>query len=300
MYRGARAAPAAPHHAPTAHLTAVAVDRRDPDQRRDLATGEPAEFGQLGEQGPGGGRADPGDGAQQVLPRAPGRAVPDLPVDVAVEGRDLALKGLDHRKDTLPHALGARRAEAVRLGHAYGHELAAARHQGLEGQAGSVFEWTCGWPHRLGEAGDRRGVEAVGLGQLAGGTGEVPHLARVDDRHRQTGRGEFGGDTGLQTTRGLQADQRRAEPGQALDQGRKGAVVVGNDPVLAGGADEDVEPVLGDVDADEGAGWRWSRAWSRPCGCGLGSVGPARATVRVDARTCGEPGSPADLGSQRK
>jgi hypothetical protein len=116
--------------------------------------------------------------------------------------------------------LGARGAEAVRLGDAHGHELAAARHQGLEGQARGVLEWTHGRSDGLREAGDRLGIDTVGLGQPAGGAGEVAHLARVDHRDRQPGGGELGGEAGLQAARGLEHDQRRAKPDQVLDQGR--------------------------------------------------------------------------------
>jgi hypothetical protein len=66
--------PAAPDCAPAAQLAAVAAERRHPDQRRDLAAGEMPQLRQLGDQGPGRGGTDAGDGAQQGLPRAPGLA----------------------------------------------------------------------------------------------------------------------------------------------------------------------------------------------------------------------------------
>src|SRR5215207_3546750 len=40
------------------------------------------------------------------------------------------------------------------------------------------------WPHRLGEVGEYRGVDPVGLGELARGLSEIPNLPGVDDRHR--------------------------------------------------------------------------------------------------------------------
>src|SRR6058998_2807238 len=39
---------AARHHAPAAQRTAVAVERSNADEGRDLASGEPPEFGQVG------------------------------------------------------------------------------------------------------------------------------------------------------------------------------------------------------------------------------------------------------------
>ena len=97
-------------------------------------------------------------------------------------------------------------------------------------------------------------IHPVGLGQLAGGPREITHLARVDHHDRQAGGGELGGETGLQATRGLEADQRRAELDQAPEQGRRSTVVVGDSPAFAGRADAGVEPALGNVDADEGGG----------------------------------------------
>src|SRR5205085_960546 len=46
-------------------------------------------------------------------------------------------------------------------------------------------------------------------------------------------------------------DERRRERGQAPDEPRHALVVVVGGEALAGGARVDVEPVLGDVDADE-------------------------------------------------
>ena len=44
--------------------------------------------------------------------------------------------------------------------------------------------------HRLGEVGEHRGVDPVGLGELARGLGEIPDLPGVDDRHRHPGQSE--------------------------------------------------------------------------------------------------------------
>ena len=108
-----------------------------------------------------------------------------------------------------------------------------------------------GRPHRLREAGDHGRVEAIRLGQPAGGAGEGAHPARVDDRDRQPGRGQGRREADLQAAGGLEHDQRRREGGQALDQRRHAVLVVVDREALAGGAGVDVEPTLGDVDADE-------------------------------------------------
>jgi hypothetical protein len=68
---------------------------------------------------------------------------------------------------------------------------------------------------RLGEAGDHRRVQPVGLGQPARGTSEGPHLARVDDRDRQAGRGQGRREADLHAAGGLEHHQRWRERGQA-------------------------------------------------------------------------------------
>jgi hypothetical protein len=106
-------------------------------------------------------------------------------------------------------------------------------------------------PHGFGEAGDRRGVQAVGLGQPTHGAGEGADLARVDDRDRQAGRGQGRGEADLHPAGGLEHDECRRERTQALDQRRHAPVVMVEGGALAGRAQVDVEPVLGNVDADE-------------------------------------------------
>jgi hypothetical protein len=94
------------------------------------------------------------------------------------------------------------------------------------------------------------GIERIGLGELAGGAGEVAELARIDHRQRQAGCGQGTGDHRFVAAGGRQHDQARlaAQLGQqALQPGR---VAAGRE-ALALGAQRHLEPVLGKVDADE-------------------------------------------------
>jgi hypothetical protein len=112
---------------------------------------------------------------------------------------------------------------------------------------GLVRQGARGRPDGLGEAGDRRRVQPVGLRQPARGAGEGAHLARVDDRHRQAG----GGEADLHAAGGLEHHQCWRERDEAPDQRRHAPLVVAEAEALAGGAEVDLEVVLGDVDADE-------------------------------------------------
>jgi hypothetical protein len=140
---------------------------------------------------------------------------------------------------------------AVALGHQHLEQLPATRHQRRQAAGGLVGQRPRGGSDRLGEMRDRLGVQAVGLGQAPHRAGEGAHLARVDDRDRQAGRGQGRRQPDLQAAGGLEHDQRRREGGQALDQRRHAPLVVVDGEALAGRAQVDLEPVLGDVDADE-------------------------------------------------
>ena len=78
-------------------------------------------------------------------------------------------------------------AEPVLLGGAHLHQLAPAHHQGAEFLGGGIGQGAQGGPDGLGEVRQHLGIEGIGLGQLARGPGEVPHLAGVHDRHGQLG-----------------------------------------------------------------------------------------------------------------
>jgi hypothetical protein len=140
----------------------------------------------------------------------------------------------------------------VPLRHEHLEQLPPACHQGAQVAGRLVRQGTRRRPDRLGEAGDRLRVEAIGLGQPPHGAREGADLARVDHRDRQAGRGQGRREADLQPAGGLEHDQRWRERDQTGDQRRHALVVVVDGEALAGGAQVDVEPALGDVDADEG------------------------------------------------
>ena len=127
----------------------------------------------------------PGHADQQIGVGLPGRALADGVVDVAVQFGEF---GLQHRQmplDGADHPALAGHAAAVALGHDHLDDLAAARHQLAQGLRLGIGNRPRRRPDRLGEMRDRRGIEAVGLGEPAGGAGEIADLARVDHRQRQ-------------------------------------------------------------------------------------------------------------------
>ena len=118
-------------------------------------------------------------------------------------------------------------AQTVLFGGTHLDELPAAADQGGQGQRVGVGQRSDLRPDGIGEVGDDRGVEAVGLGPLTGGLSELPDLAGDNHHHRQPGGGQGGDDRGLVAAGGLQDDPLgldRDEPGHEVGEARLVAV----------------------------------------------------------------------------
>ena len=70
----------------------------------------------------------------------------------------------------------------------------------------------------LGERGNDRGVDRVGLGEPAERAREVSDLARVDDGERQAGAGEGRRDSRFEAACRFQHDERHIERREAFDE----------------------------------------------------------------------------------
>ena len=142
-------------------------------------------------------------------------------------------------------------AAAIRLGAQHVHELTAPGDQFAEVLGLLRRQRADGGPHGLGEVGDDAGIERVGLGQEAGGAGEVPDLTGIDDGDREAGAGQRGRDGGFVAARGFEGDEGGRQGAQAVDEGGQSRLVVRDREGLPGGAHVDVELGLGDIEADE-------------------------------------------------
>src|SRR4029077_17661232 len=76
--------------------TTVAIKRGNAGQGSDLPAVEAAQFGQLGDQGPGDPGSNPGNADQEVLGFAPSRGSAHGDVDVVVDLLELGLQGCEH------------------------------------------------------------------------------------------------------------------------------------------------------------------------------------------------------------
>ena len=119
---------------------------------------------------------------------------------------------------------GLRQPVALLRQHA--DQLVPAAQHVAQGLGRGIGHQPTGRAHLRREAGQQRRVEPVGLGQVAGGLGEVAHLARIDHDDRQPGRGEGDGDGALIPARRFEHDQRGGERGEGGDEGGMPRVVI--------------------------------------------------------------------------
>jgi hypothetical protein len=134
-------------------------------------------------------------------------------------------------------------------------------------------------PDPLGEEREHLGVDRVRLGELAGGFGEIAHLAGVGDHDRQPGRGERGDHRGLVAPGGLEHDERGLLGVKALEERADPLIVIGDGVGLPTGPASVVKRGFGDIDSDERHTTSETSSSRRPhlAGCGL----MAHATVRA-------------------
>ncbi len=172
--------------------------------------------------------------------------------------------------------------QAVALGGEPLDQRPAARQEARHELRIGAGQWPRGGPNALGTEGQDVRVEVVGLGQLAGGAGEVAHLAGIGDDDGQSPSDERGDERGLVAAGGFEDDERGTEPLQLLDEAADAGLVVGDGGRGARGALDPDELGLGDVDADDAGGHKSYLLRERPRPrSGLRDAGCALATVRA-------------------
>ena len=201
---------ATPDPSPTSESPTVAVEWCDSHQRRDLFAVEPSKFRQLRQKGTTDHRADTGNAAQEIFVFLPDRALTDGLVEIFVGSFQLCFQPTQMGLDPFSDCPGSC-AQPVSLGHHHLDELASTGNECTQFQADLIGQGAQRRTHGLGKASQHFGIDAVGLGQLPGGFGEVSDLPRVDHDDRELSTAQSAGDTTLQSAGGLQHDQSGAQ-----------------------------------------------------------------------------------------
>jgi hypothetical protein len=203
----AERASSAAGHAFAAELSAVAVERSNAHESRDLLAVEFAEFGEIGDDGAGGDSSDSGDGLDEaggVLEL--GIAVKPT-FDFLGEVLELLLVEEDCLLDESSHRLVSSAGEAIAFLYEDVVDLVAASGESL--QFLSIF---AGWqgrlrPHPLAEERDGLGIETVRFGEAIESSGEVPNLPRIDDRDGKSDALKFLNQEAFESAGGFEANQ---------------------------------------------------------------------------------------------
>ena len=212
---------------------------------------EAPEFRQFGDERAQRRVADSRHAGQEIGVGLPGWAVADCAVDVPLEFGKLGLQEIDMPIDGLENAKLASQATAVLFCDDHLDDLTTARHQLSQRLGFGVRDGPGRRPYGFGEVSDRRGVEAIGLGEFAGRAGEIADLTRIDHRERQMRGGEGAGDHRLVSPSRLQRDQDRRQGEQALDKARQAFAVARDGEGLSTRPDANVQPILRHIDSDK-------------------------------------------------
>ena len=142
--------------------------------------------------------------------------------------------------------------KTILLPHQDAHHLPPACQHGAECLGIGVPKRACRWTNGLAEVRQNPGIQPVSLRQLPSGPGEVPHLAGIDDCHRQRCRGQSCNQLKLQAAGGLRNHCDGSETDQLVHKLVHTGLIILHAPTSAGGANGDIYLLLGHIDANVG------------------------------------------------
>lgn len=267
---------AAADDAIAAELSAVAVHGGNADEGGGLLARAATEFGEIEDENAGGLGSDAGDAGEQVDFFLPGGRVADVLVELIINLFDSFLDELEGRLEVFDDAGGGGLLEAVAFHGPHFHELSAAVEQIPHVLGLFVGDFSLRGFDDLGEAGEDKGVELVGLGEEAEGFGEVSDLARIDNDDGQAGGDERSDEESFVAPAGFDDDSLDFQLGELLGERLTSLRSVRN--AFGGGLAElldsvleevRVEPILRDIDPN-----MVSHSGTLPCRYGLARGGP--------------------------
>ena len=183
-----------------------------------------------------------------MSPLPPHGALAESLPQTFVQVRQFLLQPGDVGLDARTHCRNGR-TQTVLLAHQHGHYLVASGGQGDELLGIRVPQRAHRRTDRLGEMRQHLGIQGIGLGQPAGGSGKIAHLARIDHHHGQ-GRCRKRGHHGhLQPSGGFQHHCGWSQGLQSGCQVPGTSFVVSHAPSVAARSNAHIQSGLGHVDA---------------------------------------------------
>lgn len=226
----------------------VAIEESDSYQSRELPTSEGAQLRKFGQERPAKNGTNPRQALQKGLVSLESGLVLDGFVEVPVGSGELLFQPAQVGLDMPGDSLGSCGAQMVFLGGHYGDDLGSSGEDRLKLPGFLIRKSPGEGLDSLGKMGEDPGIESIGFGELARGSGEVPTLSWVDYRNGDLCRSERGGDGTLEAAAGLQdhhSDRRLfSEPAHKLIEA---FLIVGDNERFSCGEDGHVQASFGDI-----------------------------------------------------
>ena len=231
-------------------LAAIAGDGGEAGDHGGLLVRERADFGKADDQGDSRRGPDPRDRGQDGEPPGQARIGGDEAFDLRLEMGERGLDSADLALDLGDRHGDGGFAELVEERGAGGDgRVPAAQHvpQGLHECAGRGGR---AWLHALAEDGQHPSVDAVGLGQGAGGLGEQARAQRIDDSDSEALRNEAAMGGAVELSGRLHDHKRHLVAFKGTLQAPEAVSVVGDGELRPERVEVDVESGFTDVDTD--------------------------------------------------
>ena len=239
-----------PDRATASEGTTVAIQWGDANQGGNLLTVEFSEFGQLRQQGTANDGADSRYRLEQVLVLTPDRTLTDSLIEVMVGSFEFFFQPADVNLDASSQSFGGT-GEAVCFGHDHLGDLSPTSNQCTQFQGDLIGQGTNRWPYGLGETGKDPSIDAIGLGQLPSGFGEISDLSRVDYDHRKLRTGQSPHDLPFKTAGGFHNDQRGTDLCEPFDQRFNSCSIVRHALSFIRRSDCHIQACFGDVNTNK-------------------------------------------------
>jgi hypothetical protein len=258
-----------------APLAGLAGERGQAGKRGDLPAAELPELGQLSDQRAGNGRPNARHGSEQILLVSPSWRAAHGIVDILIDAGQLLLQRLQKPGDAFAQMGDCHSLLALALSPDHLDDLPSASDE-IGKQPGRLVGQRAGLgSSRLGETGDDRSIDRIGLGALSERPGEGSNLRRIDHHNRKSSRRQGRRCDGLKAAGRLQRDNLRRDLPQSCGQTLQSSRIALDYKRFSTRTNSDIETILRHVDPDS------DHVHSDPSLPNRASRSAAPATVRV-------------------
>jgi len=233
-----------------AQCATIPVKRSHSDQGSYTLSVQGSQFRQISQNRDCQLRPYTGYGTQQILFFTPYRAVTQHFLQTSIYLTQLLLKPINMKLDSLRYwRLGC--TQPVFLSNQHAHHLIPASDQSSKRLSLRIRKRTGKRADCLSKMSQNLSIQSIGFGQFAGGSGKISYLSGVDNHDRQTGNSQSRDHRKFQPTGCFKKHQSGMKLGNLFDKLLNTLLGIGNLPLPVRGTDSNIQPRLGNVDANE-------------------------------------------------